>query len=109
MQQERADSCLVRHKLRILQDKGFKSKVFGFKDGSGLFACRLPGVDVRGKIGFMKPKPPQYLREPLQCAASYIDCFQVCTVHTAAAAVHFFFKNGLEIHMGSKNLLSTDA
>jgi hypothetical protein len=57
----------------------------------------------------MKSQSAQHLREPLQCPASDVDHFQVCTVHAAAAAVHLFFQDGLEIHISSKNLLFTDA
>ena len=99
MKQESTDSRLVRYKFWILQDKGFEGKAPGCKNGCGLFARSLPGVDIRGYIGLVKPQPEQQLREPLKGAASDVNRFQVCPVHPAAAAVRFFFEYGLEIHI----------
>jgi hypothetical protein len=91
MQQKGADSGFVRNELPILQNKGFKGRLFGGENGCGFFACRIPGVDIRGKICLMKAKLSKYSRESLQSTASYVNHFEVCIVHAAATAVHFFF------------------
>ena len=98
VQEKSPDRPLIRHQIRIRQDKGLKGKAgIGQPVRSGP-AGRLPGVDVGNQEGLVKVQIPQSFRQPVQGAAAYIDGSQVCFVRAAAAAAHLFSKQGVEVH-----------